>query len=410
VNEPSSSAQALLREADRCVMCGMCLPHCPTFRRTGTEAESPRGRISLAQALARGQLPADDALAAHLDHCLGCRACEAMCPSEVRYGAILGHARRLLAEQRGKSLIARGADLLTRPGVLRTAVRVGASPLAALGKPLSATTRRLAALAQARPRQVFRWQGADAPGTRGRIGLFLGCTGEAVDGEALSATEQVLTLLGFTIETPRGQGCCGALHHGQGDRSGFERRARRNLEAFPVAELDAIVGVASGCVAMLREYGQWLDHSEATPLAAKTREITDFLAELDWAGLPAPAPLPAIAAVHVPCSQANVLRRPNAAVQLLRRIPALQVLPLADNAACCGAAGSYMLEQPATAEALRDPKLDALVASGAQYLVTTNVGCALHLAAGAKARGLQVEVMHPVSLLARQLAAAAVSL
>ncbi len=384
----------------------MCLPHCPTYQHTGNEAESPRGRIALAQALARGQLPVDDNLSAHLDHCLGCRACEAMCPSEVRYGLILGHARRLLAEQRDLSTAARTtAGLFSRAVFLRAAVRLGASPLAALATPFSPAAARLTALAKARPQRPLPQR--ESPGgarRRGRVGLFLGCTGEAVDGEALAAAEYVLARLGFDVERPSTQACCGAIHHAQGNRVGFERLAHNNLAAFDLQRLDAVISVASGCTAMLREYEQWLEAPQAAAFSAKVSEITGFLAGLGWADAPNAAPLPATAAVHVPCTQANVLCQPDAAEVVLAHIPALELIALPDNRTCCGAAGLHMLQEPATAEALRDAKLDALVASGARYLVTTNIGCALHLAAGARERGLTVEVIHPVTLLARQLA------
>jgi len=386
----------------------MCLPHCPTYQRTGNEAESPRGRIALAQALARGQLPVDDSLSAHLDHCLGCRACEAMCPSEVRYGLILGHARRLLTEQRALPLAGRAAmGLLSRPAFLRTAVRLGASPLATLATPFSPTATRLTALAKARPQHPLGPRESAGRPRRGRVGLFLGCTGEAVDSEALAATEYVLAALGFDVERPSAQVCCGAIHHTQGNRAGFERLAYNNLAAFDLQRLDAVVSVASGCTAMLREFGQWLEAPQAAAFSASVSEITGFLAGLDWADAPVVAPLPATAAVHVPCTQVNVLCQPDTTGVVLAHIPALERVALPDNHTCCGAAGLHMLQEPATAEALREAKLDALVASGARYLVTTNIGCALHLAAGARERGLAVEVIHPVTLLARQLALAA---
>lgn len=389
-------------------MCGMCLPHCPTFRRTGSEAESPRGRIALAQALARGQLQADDSLAAHFDHCLSCRACEAMCPSEVRYASILGGARRLIATQRGLGKVARlTTDALANPVFLRTAVRLGASPAAALVGPLSTMAQRLSALARARPRRTAAQAPTLAPASAPRVGLFLGCTGEALDQEALAAAAHVLPLLGFAVETPARQGCCGALHHARGDRAGFEQRALHNLVAFETEHLEAVISVASGCAAMLAEYGQWLATPGAADFGRKVREITDFIAAQDLARLPSAAPLAEPVALHVPCSQAHALRRPDAAATVLAHIPGLRLVTLPDNRTCCGAAGLHMLHDPDTADALREPKLDALAASGARYLVTTNVGCAMHLAAGAKARGYAVEVVHPVSLLARQLALAA---
>ena len=189
---------------------------------------------------------------------------------------------------------------------------------------------------------------------------------------------------------------------------GFERRARANLTAF-AASSEPVVFIASGCGAMLRDYGVWLEGSEAERFAGRCVEITDFLARQGMHGEVRFDALPAAVAVHVPCTQANVLKAGTAAETLLRQIPGIRLMPLPENSICCGSGGSAVITHPEMARSLREPKIDALEASGARILVTTNVGCALHFESGLKARGLDVEVVHPVTLLARQLAGASLA-
>lgn len=403
----------LLKAADQCVMCGMCLPHCPTYQLTRDEAESPRGRIALIQGVASGRLPYSPPLAAHLDHCLVCRACEAVCPSGVRYGEIIDGARALLAERRppatfwqrlawrgtgalvgNRRRLYRGARLLRllqRSGLAGLARRLGGGRLA-----------RLHALLPPLPR-ITPWREfyppAGAP--RGDVGLFLGCVTDVTERATLAAAVTLLTRLGYGVQVPRAQTCCGALHRHRGDLQTAQAYAQRNVAAFGDRPLAAVVSVASGCGATLAEYGRGADG-----LAAPLHDISDFLALAPWPAELRCAPLPKRIAVHDPCSLSHVLRQHRAPYRLLARIPDIELVPLPDNGRCCGAAGSYILSEPAFADALRDEKIAALAAMRADILVTSNVGCALHLRAGIAAAGLNIAVMHPVELLARQLAGA----
>jgi glycolate oxidase iron-sulfur subunit len=402
---PVNLQQSILRDADRCVLCGMCLPHCPTYARSGNEAESPRGRISLMLALARGQLEPTPALVEHLDSCLACRACETKCPSEVAYGRLIGAARRLIAEHRPPAWKARLlANFTSSAGLLEKGVALarggfGRTVLRLLGM------EQAGALAARDSRALPARTAVAASAPRGRVALFTGCTGQAFDAETVQAAERLLGAAGFAVEMPEGRNCCGALHHHLGDSAGFEERACATLASFGDLPVDAVLFLASGCGAMLREYGTWLASEQATGFARRCMEITDFLAARGLPdGLRFRLPEGAVA-IHVPCSQANVLKAGGATERLLRAaLPDAHLAPLPQNHVCCGAAGSHMLLHADTAQALREPKLDALEQSGARFLVTTNVGCALHLAAGARARGLAVEVLHPVALLARLLA------
>ena len=428
----SDPSARLLARADHCVKCGLCLPHCPTYTLTLDENESPRGRIALLQGLASGALETDERLAGHLDHCLACRACESVCPSGVQYGRILDDGRALLAERRPlrgtarrlhdlalglvthrrrRRALARLLRLYQRSGLRRAVRATGLLRLLDLGAGGRRPGHRPSDWeAQLPPVPAPpRWQARyPAQGERrATVALFTGCVGEALDGPTLNAAVRVLTRLGYEVLVPPAQTCCGALHQHGGDPHTARRLARDNLAAFADEQITAVVSCASGCGAQLAEYGalDWDDAAErdrAEALAGRVVDIGAFLADRDWPVTP--APLAARALVHEPCTLRNVLHAEAAAYRLLARIPGLDVEPLAGNALCCGAAGSYMLTEPEMARALRAPKLDAVEAGGPDLLVTSNIGCALHLAAGLRERGRPApEVVHPIVLLDRQL-------
>jgi glycolate oxidase iron-sulfur subunit len=230
-----------------------------------------------------------------------------------------------------------------------------------------------------------------SPGGSGeQIDLFVGCIAQSAQPAAVQAAHRVLEQIGFKVRVPRDQRCCGAMHRHNGFPNEADRLLARNADA---TSGHTVVGLASACVAELRTH----------PDLGGAREICRFLAERPW---PAPLslrPLTARIAVHEPCSQRNLLRDGRAAYDLLQRIPCVHLLALEDNAFCCGAAGTYLLQQPIVSRTLLVPKLQSLARLGVDMLVTTNTGCALHLAAGAREAGLALEVLHPVELIARQL-------
>jgi len=387
---------------DQCVKCGFCLPHCPTYRLREDEAESPRGRIALAQGLADGRLTPSKRLDAHLWSCLECRACEPVCPSLVAVGSIMDDVRALRREQSAgiarRWVLAWLDNLGSAAGADRAALLAGAyqkSGLARLAETTGITRHpRLSAFhrvaIELHPPAPLRQEGearGDAP--RG-VDLFVGCVARTTQPGALAAAQRLLTRLGLEVRVPPTQACCGALHR----HNGFPRQADQLLARNAAVVADRpLVGIASACVAELRTH---------TALAG-AHEICRFLGSLEWPEDLHLRPSGKRVAVHEPCSQRNVLRDPAAAYDLLRRIPGISLLGLEDNAHCCGAAGSYLLQQPKAAQALLAPKVQALQALGTEILVTTNTGCALHLAAGAREAGLGLEVLHPVELILRQL-------
>lgn len=407
--QPDSRNTQLLKATDRCVMCGMCSPHCPTYQISHDEGESPRGRIALIQGLANGQLTLNPRLEAHLDHCLGCRSCEAVCPSGVAYGDIIDAGRAALYEQRPShpaprllySLVPRPRRLRLFGRILRLVQRSG---LQALARGIGITralglTRHDALLPPLAP--LPSWQAYYPPvgKQRGEVALFVGCIADFSDRPTLNAALRVLTRLGYGVHIPPRQTCCGALHLHQGDRFIARHLAECNAAAFNPLRIDAIINTASGCGATLVEYPR----NDFPALNAPIRDINAFLAETPWPAELVPAPLAKKVAVHDPCSLGNVLRQSKAPYQILERIPGLETVALPDNRRCCGAAGSYMLTQPALADRLRDDKVAALRPLEADILVTSNPGCAMHLRAGIRAAHLDIEVLHPVTLLDRQL-------
>jgi glycolate oxidase iron-sulfur subunit len=364
---PTADAARLAALADRCVQCGLCLPHCPTYRLGRIEAEGPRGRIAYAKALAEGTLDPTPAGDRHLDHCLGCRRCEAVCPAGVKYEELLIGARALQFER------------APPPLAQRAALAVLASPaLGSLAFPLARLAGRLPAVPE--PARSF----AAPTGLDGPVSLFVGCVAREYEAGARRALAQLLGRAGFDVRAPAGQGCCGTAAAHAGDASAAAELAGRNRAAFSAG--DKVLCLASGCQSIL-----------AASLAG-VADVEDALAFLDrHADRLTFRPATRRVALHRPCTQ-RVLGTDAALLRLLARIPDLDLVDLPDTG-CCGAAGTHMLSEPARAAALRAPLLDAFAASGATELLSANLGCRLHLG-----NAVTLPVRHPIDFLAEHLA------
>ena len=369
----------LITDAERCVKCALCLPHCPTYGLTHDEGDSPRGRIALIQALAEGTLQTGTAARSHLEGCLSCRACEAVCPAGVPYGRLIDGARARLPVRGRESRVSKWLRIAVGfPHLLAVVLRL-VRPFARLPLPLPG--RGL--LAQA---GTARLRLAAGPADGNPVALFLGCIARALDADTLSACASLLARAGHRVEVPPSQGCCGALAQHAGDRRAAVRHAQRNARAF--AGDAPIACAASGCTAQLVEYTPLL--GDGGRFAGRAGGVEDLLAAALESGRlrPAQGAEPVRVALHVPCTQRNVLRS-DAPRRCLGQLPGVEttVLP----AGCCGAAGSHCLDRPDAAGQLRARYIDAIRDSRADVVVTTNVGCRLHIAEGL---GNGPEVMH----------------
>jgi glycolate oxidase iron-sulfur subunit len=389
---PPSPAD-LKEKLDHCVKCGMCLPQCPTFRLTRSENRSPRGRLALIEALVDGQLDAaDPILHGHLDSCLLCRRCERVCPSGVGYGAIMDAARTSLLPTRPARWYQR---LVEDPPRLRAAVLVSRLAPPWLSRPFRALHR------QHRLARALYAETPPTPGLypaigrrQGRVGLFLGCATYAQQGGALHAATRLLRHAGFDVLVPAEATCCGALAAHTGHVSPAAEMARRTREAY-AGQCDVVISVASGC-------GTHLD-SSSDDLGLTHSDVCAFLLEESCLTRLNFGPRHQHVAVHTPCTVENLYQGADWARRLLGLIPELELSTIGEAGQCCGSAGDYLLRHPDTAATLRRPLLDELIDIGAAVLATTNVGCAIHLAAGLAMARHAVEVLHPVELLDRQL-------
>lgn len=390
-----------------CVHCGLCLDACPTYLELGTEADSPRGRIHLVRAMEDGSLGLDAEVVRHLDLCLGCRACERACPSGVRYGRIIEDARAFVqrrAPRPWRERLRRRLLLAAFPYRRRVRALVALAGLArraGLWGPLSRRlpgAELLPAVAPVPPLAPFTPAGERE---RLRVGLITGCVAGELFGGVNAAAVRQLSRAGAAVVVPAGQGCCGALHLHGGEPEAARALARRVIDAFP-ADLDAVVVTAAGCGSAVKEYGELLDgdplyRARARRFAERARDVTELLDAL-CAAPPAQAPRRRVT-YHDACHLAHAQGVRAAPRRLLAAIPNLQLIELSEADVCCGSAGSYNLTEPAMARRLRERKVDHILATGAEYVVTANPGCALHIQAGLAARGSAVRVLHPVELL-----------
>jgi glycolate oxidase iron-sulfur subunit len=409
---------------NQCVRCGLRLPTCPTYVETLVETSGPRGRIALIRAVAEGQLDLTSPGFMHqMSECLDCRACEAVCPSGVRYGELLEPARtqivRATAATRAPSARFGRAVLIGTlfsqlwfmrliAGFVRFYQRSGLQAFARSSGLLRAL--RLDELEALAPRMSPRFfvaadQRFPAQGTRKScVFLHAGCIMHVAFAEWNEASVRVLTRAGADVVVPREQGCCGAItiHAGEMDRG--RELAKRNIAAFERSGADAYVINAAGCGSALKEYGQLFHadpawHERALAFSAKVRDITEYLDEI---GLdPRLGAVNAVVTYQDPCHLAHAQRITAAPRRLLAQIPGLEIREMEESSLCCGSAGIYNVTQPAMAARLGRRKAEHVLDAAPDILATANPGCALQIANSLRASGRNIEVLHVVQLLDR---------
>ena len=365
-----------------CVSCGLCLPHCPTYRVTGDESASPRGRIAAMRAVQAGTAGLDAEFTRYMDECVQCRACEAVCPSSVAFGHLMAGARETLAaETRYVPWWQRlGYRVLTHHRVLVAGSRAVAA----------AQRLRLVPSRVPLPRLPLRAAGLRATGDD--VWLFTGCVMDAWQRPVHAAVLRVLGAAGYgvALPDPRDAPCCGALHHHAGLADQARALARRVMAAFPG---DAPVLVDSaGCGAALKEYGHLLGTDDAARFSARVSDVHEWLAtRRDRLPLVDAPRYPSPVAVHDPCHLRHVQHAHDAVRVLLA--PVAELRELDDDGLCCGAGGAYAALHPDLAADIRARKLAAIARTGAPVVVSANPGCALHLAAAG------VDARHPFEVL-----------
>ena len=370
-----------------CVSCGLCLPHCPTYRVTGLELASPRGRIAAMRVVDSGAAPLDAVFVRAMDECVQCRGCEAACPSGVPFGHLMESTRAAIAPRRPR--LRRLVETLGYRGVLaHHRVLVAVSWLLLVAQRLRLVPRRYAAtLPRLDMRRLALRLRVPAGGTPD-VWLFTGCVMDAWMRETHIAAARVVRATGARPAVPgRGGDCCGALHVHAGRTDDARRLARRVIASMPGAA--PVLVDSAGCGAALRDYGHLLGTPEAAAFAARVVDISSWLAQQPLLPL---RPGGGRVVVQDPCHLRHV-QRDHAGVRTVLG-PAYELVETDDDGLCCGAGGAYAALQPALANDVRARKVAALARTGASVVCSANPGCTIHL----RAAGL--EVRHPVELLA----------
>lgn len=370
-------------ELATCVSCGLCLPHCPTFRATGEEALSPRGRIAAIRAVHHDDAPVTPEFVSFMESCVQCRGCEPACPSGVHYGNLQEGVRETLAQRHRITPRWQRAAFAVLP---RHRLLLAGSSALAVAQRMHLVPRRagLTTLAVRRP-QPLRATGTD-------VWLFTGCVMDAWMRDTHRSTAKVLDHLGVTFALPgKGGGCCGALHTHAGLTDAARRLAANVMSSMPG---DApIVVNSAGCGAALKEYGHLLGTPAAAVFGARVLDVHEFVAQHIDRLRPTRRVGPVI--VQDPCHLRHVQKAHMAVRTVLA--PVADLVELDDDGLCCGAGGAYSVMEPALAGQIRERKLASIARAGGGLVASANPGCAMHLAAA----GLTVR--HPIDILAEAL-------
>ena len=405
-----------------CIHCGLCLEACPTYVVTGDENDGPRGRLYLMRAVGEGRLSNTSAsFKSHIDRCLGCRACEQVCPAGVEYGQLLEAAREEIVTAQpstgisGTLLKLALRHVWTRPALLATFFAVSRF-MRDLGVARVLVRSRLARLFSKRTEFAFALLDSSRPKStaqaytgvnqtvqpRGTVLLFSGCVGEGLFSHVNRATARVLRASGFKVERPERQVCCGALHAHAGDLDGARQLARKNIAAFADQSNAPVITNAGGCGAMLVSYEHLLDHDDSVAAAAKafSNRVKDVGQQIDSATLVSSAISESdVVTYDASCHLLYGQHAADSSLKMLRSIPDLNFVDLKGSERCCGGAGIYNLLQPELSSRVLSEKLTAIAETHAAVLTTGNPGCQMQIGAGACLAGMELEVRHPVELL-----------
>jgi glycolate oxidase iron-sulfur subunit len=422
----------------QCIHCGFCLPTCPTYAVLGVEMDSPRGRIYQMQAVAEGRMEISPDFVDHMYCCLGCRACETACPSGVQFGKLIEAARDqtnfplhehsdrhaalespaerllrrfffdvMLPSRFITSLVFAGLKVYQRTGIQALVHRTGLLDMVnALPTPFQGQLKV--------PEELMPNAGGDlmpaplpeiTPATgrkRYRVGFISGCIMDQVFRDINEATIRVLAANGCEVITPVQQQCCGALHVHAGEAGEGRKLAKHNIDVFEFYNCDAIIINSAGCGSNLKEYGHLLRDDpayaqRASAFSAKVKDISEFLTSIDWNH--DLGNVSHVVAYHDACHLAHGQKIKQQPRQLLKAIPGIKLVDLKEADWCCGSAGIYNITNQEMASQLLERKMKNIAATRASIIATGNPGCMMQIALGARERGMNLEVVHPVQLL-----------
>jgi glycolate oxidase iron-sulfur subunit len=404
-----------------CVHCGLCTAACPTYVELGNENDSPRGRIYLMRAVSEGRLELSTPVRRHLELCLDCRACETACPSGVQYGRLI-EPFRVEMESSGSAAVAGKSEdwfhrwilfgLFPYPDRMRRALQL-TRIAQRLGLRWLFETAGADRLLPARLRQLVTMLPKLAPPPpslpdflpaigrpRARVSMFRGCVGDVLFAATQWATARVLQANGCDVIIPAKQFCCGAIHYHAGQQQPARELADQNAALPEFRDVDAVIVNVAGCGSMLKDYGHhWQGEGQAAreALAARIKDVHEFLDQL---GPVTPThPVRLRATYHDACHLVHAQRIREAPRRLLRQIPELELVELAESELCCGAAGTYNLTEPEMSARLARRKLERILDTRASTVITANAGCLLQIAREARQQGHSLRVAHPLDLL-----------
>lgn len=404
-----------------CIHCGFCLSACPTYLQTGNELDSPRGRIYLMKSASKGEIPLEGSLVKHLDMCLGCLACEPVCPSGVKYGSLV---------EAGRSQIDRRYERSTFDELYRSAIftlfpyhqrlklmlplfyvyqKLGLRSLVQSSGIIGRISKKLAKMEEMLPEVNSPAFPRELPGVipakgkkRYRVAMLTGCVQSVFFSRTNEATARVLAENGCEVVVPQNQSCCGALSVHSGRLEEGRKFARLTIKAFEELDVDAIVINSAGCGSTMKEYGEILksdtEYSDrAQALSEKTKDVMEFLSDIGLVGELKELNM-AITyqdACHIAHGQ-RIKEQPRA---VIKQIPGLEFIEMPESDLCCGSAGIYNLVQPQMSESLLERKMNNVRQNKVDYLVAGNPGCLLQIQKGIKAEGLNIKTAHPIELL-----------
>lgn len=400
----------IIKESDICVRCGLCLPHCPTYLVAEVEMESPRGRIIMAKALAEdpetGKLPTPS-MKTHLDNCLGCMACEAMCPAKVPYHDLMINTREMLYKDRplpipkfltfflnhlnSTVLLQRLYKFYQKMGLGWFFKKTGLARLLAIEKYQEFMPDNFAI---ANFKELYPAKDSLA---KGNIAIFIGCVNQLCDAKTIFYAIDVCNALGYNVHIPKNQACCGAIHRHNGAPSIADAYLHKNSSVFASQHFDAIITLATGCHDSLLKLNQSDEKLKNTPIL----DIHDFILNQPDDNLQLLDPLinsAKVLLIHTPCTLRNIMKKADLLEKVLLKLGVQQYKHL-QSSGCCGAAGLLMWNNPKLANALAAPLIQQILAEKPDYVISANIGCQLHLQRNLHELGSSTRVLHLLNLI-----------